>query len=275
MSRLLGICLISLLLLTGCGAPAPAATPAPPTATALPPTDTPEPPTATPVPPTSTPEPTATPAPEPTETPPPAQESALPEGWATFADEERGLWLHHPDAWDVVGPDADELAELFAEAENELASESLQAMLGQMLATPEALELFAALGFLFDDPAVAQNNFVSNFTAIVAPADGLTLDSYADIVSAQLGSVDAIAMESAQVESGLRPRGEDVASLHYTIDGAALYNLPDGSEIHGWQVALYDEGGERLLILTFTALSDSFAELDETFRTLLYHLEFK
>jgi len=264
--------LVSILLLSGCSNPMPAATPEL-TATPIPATATPIPPTATPIPPTATPEPSATPTVEPT--PPPTPNVSLPDHWVAFTDEARGLVIYHPAPWDVTRPDADKLAELLAQASDSVASQSLQAILRRLTTTPGALDLFAALGFLFDDPTMDDNKFVSNFTAIVTPADGLTLDAYVALVGAQLGSLDTVSMQSAQVESGLRPGGLDVASLRYTVDGAAIYGLPDGTQIDGWQVALYDTSAERLLILSLTAADENFPVLEEMFRELIHRLTFE
>ena len=265
-------CLLSLVLLSGCGSPAPTATPQP-AATPLPATSTPAPPTNTPLPPTATPQPTATPTIEPTATA--VVDLSLPVDWVAFRDDARGLLIQHPPVWEVTQPSADKLAELFAQAEEGAASQSIQAILRQLTQTPGALDHFAALGFLFDDPTLADNKFVSNFTALVVPAEGLTLDTYAGLAGTQLESVDAIAVQSAQVESGLRRGGLDVASLRYTLDGAAFYGLPDGTQIDGWQVALYDASGKRLLILSLTAVDANFPPLEKMFRRLIYHLEFE
>ncbi|HRJ40451.1 MAG: hypothetical protein KJZ86_04625 [Caldilineaceae bacterium] len=266
------LCILAgLLLLSACG---PAATAIPqPAATPIPATVTPAPPTDTPVPPTATPQPTATPTAELTAAPVP--DTSLPADWVTFTDEARGLVFHHPTTWDVTAPFEENLTALFEQAEDEIAGESYQTILRQLLDTPGALNLFVALGFLFDDPTVADSHFVSNFTAIVVPSDGLTLDRYAGIVSDQMGSLDSFSIQSAQVESGLRPGGLDVASLRYTIDGAAFYGLPAGTQIDGWQVGLYDADADRLLILSLTGIESNFPALDEMFRTLIYHLEFE
>lgn len=251
------------LLLAACSGPEPTAIPQP-AATPIPATATTAPPTAT-LEPTATVEPTAIPTPD----------TSLPADWTAFTDEAQGLVIHHPAEWEVTQPTTENLTALFEKAESGVASDSIQAILRQLTATPGALEKFSALGFLFDDPTVADNKFVSNFTGIVVPADGLTLDAYVELVSAQMGSVESLAVHSAQVESSLRPAGLDVASLRYTIDGAALYGLADGTQIDGWQVALYDTSAQRLLILSLTGVSDNFPALEEMFHTLIYHLEFE
>ena len=260
------------LLLAACSGPAPTAIPQP-AATPVPATATPAPPTDTPIPPTATREPTATPTVEPTATPVP--DASLPGDWVAFADEERGLVIYHPAQWDVTQPTVENLTALIEEAESGVASESIQAILRQFTATPGALDLFAALGFLFDDPTIADNKFVSNFTAIAVPSTGLSLDTYVELVAGQLENADAIALQSARVESGLRPGGLDVASLRYTIDGATFYDLPDGTQIDGWQVALYDTSAERLLILSLTGVEENFPALEEMFRRLIYHVAFE
>ena len=70
-------------------------------------------------------------------------------------------------------------------------------------------------------------------------------------------------------------RSRAACSLRYTIDGAALYGLADGTQIDGWQVALYDTNADRLLILSLTGLSDNFPALEEMFRVLVYHMTFE
>lgn len=260
-----GILLGLVLLLAGCSGPEPTAVPQP--------AATPIPATATEVPATERPTPTATPAVEPSVVSTP--DTALPADWVAFSDTAQGLVIHHPAQWDVTQPTAENLTALFQKAESEIANDSVQAMLRQLTATPGALEKFAALGFLFDDPTATDSSFVSNFTALVVPADGLTLDAYTRLVSAQMGSVENLTVQSAQVESGLRPGGLDVASLRYAMDGAAVYNLPAGTQIDGWQVALYDSDANRLLILSLTGIADSFPALEEMFPTLIYHLEFE
>ena len=267
--------LVGLFLLAACSGPEPtaipqpAATPLTATATAAPPTATAIPPTA--IPPTATPEPTATV--EPTATPVP--DASLPADWVAFTDEAQGLVIHHPAQWEVAQPTVENLTALFAEAESSIVSDSIQSILRQLTDTPGALEKFAVLGFLFDDPTVEAHKFVSNFTGLVVPADGLTLDAYVELVAAQMESVDTLGVQRAQVESGLRPAGLDVASLRYAMDGASLYGLADGTQIDGWQVALYDTSADRLLILSLTGVSDNFSALEEMFRTLIYHLEFE
>ena len=199
---------------------------------------------------------------------------SLPADWVAFGDEERGLVIHHPPQWDVTQPTVENLTTLFEQAGDSVASASIQAILRQLTETPGALDLFVALGFLFDDPSIADNQFVSNFTALVVPSDGLTLETYAELVSGQMGSLDSFVVQSTQVESGLRPGGLDVASLRYTIDGAAVYSLPEDTRIDGWQVALYDTSADRLLILSLTSVEENFPALEEMFQRLIYHVAF-
>lgn len=191
-----------------------------------------------------------------------------------FTDGVRGLVLSHPPAWEVMPPDKAELEKLLTDAEAGMTNDAIQAILQQLNSTPGALDAFAALGFFFDDPTIADHNFVSNFTAIVAPADGLTLETYAELVGDQLRSVDGVTLHSGEVLGGLRPGGLDVASLRYSMDGPVVYGLPEDTQIDGWQVVLYDTDADRLLILSLTGIADNFPAMEDMFRTLIYHLEF-
>lgn len=273
-SYLIGtICLFLGLLLTGCGRPMPAATQQP-AATVLPAAPTSAPTSAspgnTPIPPTATAAPTATPTPEPTPTP----DFSLPGDWVAFADSAQGLRIYHPAQWDVSRPTTEKLAQFFAQTTgNE--GEYVQSTLRQLTETPGALDAFAVLGLLFDDPTSADHKFLGNFTGIVVPAEGLTLDSYMALVGGQLTDLEAVTLENAQIKNGLRPGGLDVASLRYTIDGATLYGLADGMQIDGWQVALYDASGERLLVLSLTGATANFPVLEEMFQRLIYNIEFE
>ncbi|MBX3054400.1 MAG: hypothetical protein KF753_23200 [Caldilineaceae bacterium] len=266
------------LLLAACAdstptaAPQSGATPLPATATVAPPTPTPGLPGATPQA-TATPEPTSEPTLEPTHTP--ALDASLPADWVAFTDEARGLMIPHPPVWEVMSPDGAALGKLLAEAEAGMANDGVQTILHQLNNTPGALDAFAALGFFFDDPTIADNHFVSNFTAIVTPADGLTLESYAELMGAQLDSVDGVTLHTGEVLGSLRPGGLDVASLRYSMDGPVVYGLPEGTQIDGWQLALHDTRGDRLLILTMTGTAENFPALEGMFRVLVANTQFE
>ncbi len=260
-----------------------AATPLPPTETVAPPTTTAEPttePTATSTP-TPTVEPTVEPTLEPTPEPTPeptattALDTSLPDDWVAFTDETKGLVIYYPSQWEVAQPNAESLGSLIDQAKDGVSSAAIETILGQLLNTPGALDLFVALGFLFDDPSIEDNQFVSNFTAIVAPSEGLTLDTYVKMVSTQLGSIESFEIQDGQIESNLRPGGVDVASLRYTSDGELLYGLPTGTQIDGWQVATFDTKAERLLILSLTGEHENFPALEEMFRILIANLQFE
>jgi hypothetical protein len=193
------------------------------------------------------------------------------EEWAHFADEERGLTLHYPAAWLVFDPSLAELETLFTAVEG-AAVDELAAMVQMLTASAENLSIFAALGFLIDESSGEGARYTNNFTVVVLPTNGLSLKSYASLVSKQLETIPMLDVEMAEVLPGLRPDGLEVASIRYTVDGA-LYQLED-EQLNGWQVVLLNEQATALLVLSFTALSMDFEKLEPQLSEIIHRIEF-
>ncbi len=276
-TRLLAVTglLLALLLAAGCQRATP--TPAPPTATStpVPPTETPTPlpPTETPTPPpTETPTPIVTPTDTPAATVVPPVEGSAPEGWVAFTSASGSFTIYAPEAWWIRDFDAENLADLLEEANAALTSEELKATLEAFLNMPGAAETMQAIGFLLDDATSADPSFIPNFNVIIIP-EILPLDFYAQAASQQMDQIQGIQVLDAGTLPGLRPGGADVGFVRYQMDGA-LYSLPEGSIIDGWQVAFYNDAGDQLAILTFSLPGQRFDELEPVIRNMVASFQF-
>lgn len=275
--RTTAVWVVVLLLMAGCQRSTPAAAPATATSTSQPPT-----PTATTLPtptvtPSVTPAPTATPSAAPTDTPEPtplvlAPAGSVPADWQIFRNDSGTLTLRTPPQWTVFDPSSADVEATLASLAGQLDSADVAALVDRLLAAPEALGAFQAVGLLADEPGAADARFVPNFTAILAPADGLTLDLYTELVAAQLDAVPDIDVTSSGRVVGLRPGGVAIASLHYTLDGR-IYGLEDLT-IDGWQVAFYSDSGQQILILSFTAPADRSQALAPLFEQIVATVQF-
>ena len=112
----------------------------------------------------------------------------------------------------------------------------------------------------FPPVILRDSRFVNNINIISFGTEGLSLQLIAQMIAAQLDSMEGIRVDSAEVVAGLRPEGAEVASVRYRSKGA-LFNQPD-MEIVGWQVGILSPDAERIVVLTFSIRSEDFAELE-------------
>jgi hypothetical protein len=171
----------------------------------------------------------------------------------------------------VFTPTTDDLTDLFGAVE-EAAIEELAAMVRLLTASASSLSIFSALGFVLTEKDDPGSSYVDNFTAIVLPAENVSLEAYAKLLSKQLAELPTVTVAESTVLSGLRPDGLEVASIRYAVDGA-LYGMED-TDLIGWQVVLLDQDGERFLLLTFTAAAADFERLEIQFTEVVSRIEF-
>ncbi len=274
-ARLLALTgLLLALVMAGCQRSTP--TPVPPTPTPLPPTATPTPvpPTVTPTPPppTETPTPIVTPTDTPAPTVVPPVEGSVPDDWVAFTGASGSFTLYTPADWWVRDFDAESLAGLVEEASDVLTSEELKDTLEAFLNMPGAADTMQAVGFLLDDATSADPSFIPNFNVIIIP-ETLPLDFYARVASQQMDQIQGIEVLEQGTLPGLRPGGADAGFVRYQMDGA-LYSLPEGSTIDGWQLAFYNDAGDQMAIVTFTVPSQRFDELESDIRGILASFQF-
>ena len=182
--------------------------------------------------------------------------------WPAVEDERRGLRVFHPQGWQFA-VSKEELASLLSQLGD---SATAQAVLARQAAHIEALtpagqeEQFVGLGFQFAPDAPP--SYVNRFDLRAIPAAGRTLEQYALQATAQLEDSDVETLGSVKVGPGLRPWGEEVASLRYRNGGSVVEEgkivTRPGKEVVGWQVVLLSPDGGTFLLITFEVWGDDF-----------------
>lgn len=214
-------------------------------------------------------EPTATDIPDPTATaapgppPPPGfatQQLSTSTEWQSYVDETRGLSISYPPGWIFVDPTKKELTDFMEELGEKADSDEIRELLATSAQAVRQNDLFVGLGFQFITDSSRDTRFVNNINAIYFHTEGLFLQLIAQMIAAQLDSMDGFVVDSAEVVAGLRPEGAEVASVRYRSEGA-LFDQPD-MEIIGWQVGVLSPEAERIVVLTFSIRSEDFAELE-------------
>ena len=183
------------------------------------------------------------------------------QGWPGAAVERHGLKIFYPNGW------------LFASSQEELLS--LRPQLGDAAMADAFLEerasyvdsltpagqenLFAGTGFFFDANSAPMET--NGFHLLAVPSEGRSLEAYARELADQLGASGPAAVESIEVGPGLRPWGEETASIRYRIDGIKAFGervvtVPD-ADVAGWQVVLLSPDGGTFLTVTYDVWGDS------------------
>lgn len=218
------------------------------------------------------PNPTATAAPAPPPPPPTAEPDPPPPPgfaaqplftsteWQTHIDESRGLSISYPPGWTFVDPTKNELTEFMEELGDKANSDEIRELLATSVQAVQQNDLFVGLGFQYISDSSRDTRFVNNINAIYFHTEGLFLQLIAQMIAAQLDSMDGFAVDSAEVVAGLRAEGAEVASVRYRSEGA-LFDQPD-MEIIGWQVGVLSPEADRIVVLTFSIRSEDFAELE-------------
>lgn len=133
---------------------------------------------------------------------------------------------------------------------------------------PQSTALVAWL----NDPAPTAAATTSLLVTVL-PRDGLRLESYLATARAALGRQPGVTVAAAQVEVNLRVDGQPVGLLHYTLPVNPARAA--GPAMAGWQVALFDQPAEQLVLLTFstpsTQSSTHFPVFQEIVRTLVWN----
>ena len=182
--------------------------------------------------------------------------------WPAIADAAHGLRIFHPPGW------------LYASSRQDLSS--LKPQLGDAAAAAEVLareaahidsliaagqeDQFVGYGFQFaSDTAPA---YINRFDIRAIPAAGRTLEQYALQVAARLEESEVKTLESVEAGPGLRPWGDDAASIRYRSGGAVVVDgevvTAPGTEVVGWQVILLSPDGGTFLLFTFDLWGEQF-----------------
>ncbi len=214
-------------------------------------------------------EPTATSIPEPSDPPttdaPDSSTIAAPESpptthWQVYVDDARGLSISYPPGWVFFDPTKKELTEFMEELGEKANSDEIRELLETFTQAIQQEDLFVGLGFQYPTGDSSDTRFANNINVISFDTEGLFLQLIAQLIAAQLDSMEGFEVDSAEVAAGLRPAGAEVASVRYRSEGA-LFNHPE-MEIVGWQVGVLSPDAERIVIFTFSIRSEDFAELE-------------
>ncbi len=182
--------------------------------------------------------------------------------WPAVEDTARGLKIFYPQGW------------LFASSKEELSSlrpqmgtpATAKAVLDRQAAYIDSLtslgkeDQFVGIGFrLAPDSA---STYISGFDLRAIPAAARTLEEYALQAASRLKESEAVTLESVEVGTGLRPWGEEAASIRYRSGGAVVDEgkvvTQPGTEVVGWQVVLLSPDGGTFLLITFDVWGEEF-----------------
>lgn len=182
--------------------------------------------------------------------------------WPAVEDTARGLRIFHPQGW-LYASSKEELSSLLPQMGDPAAAEAVlarQAAYFDFLARTDQEGRLVGYGFQYapDTPST----YINRFTIRAVPAGGRTVEQYALQLAARVEESEAERLESIEVGPGLRPWGEDTASLRYRSGGAVVEEgkviIRPGMEVVGWQVVLLSPDGGTLLLFTFDIWGEQF-----------------
>lgn len=182
-------------------------------------------------------------------------------GWPAVDVENHGLRIFHPPTW-LFASSVEELLALRPQlGDAEVADAFLEERKSYVDSlTPAGQEPFlAGIGYPFDpnSPPVETNGI----HLLAVPSEGRTLATYAQHLADQLEASGFASVESGEIGPGLRPWGEETATIRYRIDanqafGERVVTVPD-AEIDGWKIILLSPDGGTFLTVTFDAWGES------------------
>ncbi len=192
--------------------------------------------------------------------------------WPAFEVEEHRIRVFHPNRW-LFLPTQEELAALRLQlGADEAAAAFFEEREGyvQSLTQPAQAEYFAGAGFPYDPDSPPMET--NGFHLLAVPTEGRTLETYARKLSDEIGASGLATVEGIEIGPGLRPWGEETASIQYRIDGTQAFGnrvvtVPD-TEVVGWRVILLSPDGGTFLTVTY----DVWGEYAEWVEGLLHEV---
>ena len=182
--------------------------------------------------------------------------------WPAVEDEARGLKIFYPQEW-LFASSKEELTSLLPQlgdpAIAELVLDRQAAHFNSLTPTGQE-DQFVGVGFQYvpDTPPT----YINGFDIRAIPAAGQTLAEFALQAAARLEESEAETLEGVEVGPGLRPWGEEAASIRYRSGGAVVEEgkivTRPGTEVVGWQVVLLSPDSETFLLITFDVWGEEF-----------------
>ena len=214
--------------------------------------------------------------------------------WPAVEDEAHGLKIFYPKGW-LFASSKEELPSLLPQMGDSAIAEVVlegRAAYIDSLAPAGQEDQFAGLGFQFDpdSPPV----YINGFDLFTIPAAGRTLAEYAQLLADQMEESEVETLESVEVGPGLRPWGEEAASIRYrsvwpapTPCLRALGDRPNngvfvvedrvvtrpGAVAVGWQVVLLSPDSETFLLITFDVWGGEFDGLELLLREIVRRVQ--
>ena len=171
-------------------------------------------------------------------------------GWQSVENEQHGLTIFYPNGW-FFASSQEELLSLLPQLADAYLKERASYL--DSLMPPGQEPLFVGTGFPFDpnNPPLDTNGF----QLLTVPSQGRTLEAFAQQLADQLQASGSAAVESIEVGPGLRPWGEETATVRYWIDAAHAFGervgaISDANAL-GRQVVLLSPDGGTFLTVTF------------------------
>ena len=189
--------------------------------------------------------------------------------WPGVVDAAHGLRIFHPPGW-LYASSRQELSSLKPQLGGAAAAEAVlarQAAYVDSLIAAGQEDQFVGYGFQFaPDTAPA---YINRFDIRAIPAAGRTLEQYALQAAARLEESEVKTLESIETGPGLRPWGEDAASIRYRSGGAVVEDgevvTAPGTEVIGWQVILLSPDEGTFFLFTFDIWGEQFDDRLEPF----------
>ena len=175
--------------------------------------------------------------------------------WPAFEVEKHRIRVFHPNRWLFV-PTQEELSALGSQlGDDELAEAFFEEREGyvEFLTQPGQEDYYAGAGFPYDpdSPPLKTNGF----HLLAVPSEGRTLETFARALSDELGASGLAVVEGIEIGPGLRPWGEETATIQYRIDGTQAFGnrivtVPD-ADVVGWRVIMLSPDGGTFLTVTY------------------------
>ena len=175
--------------------------------------------------------------------------------WPALEVGRHGIRVFHPNRWLFV-PTQEELAALRSQlGADETAAAFFEEREGyvQSLTLSDHAEYFAGAGFPYDPDSLPMET--NGFHLLAVPSEGRSLETYALELSDEIGASGLAVVEGIEIGPGLRPWGEETASIQYRIDGTQAFGnrvatVPD-ADVVGWRVVLLSPDGGTFLTVTY------------------------
>ena len=183
--------------------------------------------------------------------------------WPAFEVEQHRIRIFHPNRW-LFLPTQEELAALRLQlGADETAAAFFEEREGyvQSLTLADQAEYFAGAGFPYDPDSPPMET--NGFHLLAVPTEGRTLETYARKLSDEIGASGLATVEGIEIGPGLRPWGEETASIQYRIDGTQAFGnrvvtVPD-AEVVGKDLAADEMRLEKAGVKTL-ALEGEYAK---------------